>query len=263
MLEKLAPTWLGGVAAIVKPATETAYLTQAMVKAMQDSGIVPEGAIQVICGSVGDMFEHLEYQDVVTFTGSAQTGQMLRSHPSITQKSIPFTMEADSLNCAILGADVTPDMPEFALFVREVTREMTVKAGQKCTAIRRAIVPEHLIDEVATALTSKLEKVVVGDPAIEGVKMGALVSKSQLDDVKEKVTTLSNYCDVLTGGNTSDMSVQGPSEGAFYPPTLLRCNNPHEVEEVHSVEAFGPVCTLMPYSDLSDAAVLAKKVRAA
>ncbi len=259
MLEKLAPTWLGGMAAIVKPATETAYLTQAMVKAMVDSGLLPEGAIQVICGSVGDMFEHLDYQDVVTFTGSAQTGQMLRSHPSITQKSIPFTMEADSLNCAILGADVTPDMPEFALFVREVTREMTVKAGQKCTAIRRAIVPEHLIDEVAAALTSKLEKVVVGDPAIEGVKMGALVSKSQLDDVKEKVTTLSNYCDVLTGGNTSVLNVLGSSEGAFYSPTLLRCNNPHEVEEVHSVEAFGPVCTLMPYHDLSDAAILAKK----
>ncbi|KJY82782.1 enoyl-CoA hydratase [Vibrio galatheae] len=259
MLEKLAPTWLAGVAAVVKPATETAYLTQAMVKAMSESGLLPEGAIQVVCGSVGDMFEHLDYQDVVTFTGSAQTGQMLRSHPNLTKKSIPFTMEADSLNCAILGDDVTPEMPEFKLFVREVVREMTVKAGQKCTAIRRAIVPKHLIDTVSQEIVTKLESITVGDPSIEGVKMGALVSRGQLNDVQEKVTTLSNHCEVLTGGNPQCLEPKGSAEGAYYPPTLLRCDAPHQVEEVHSVEAFGPVCTIMPYEDIEDAAALASK----
>lgn len=259
MLEKLGPTWLAGVAAIIKPATDTAYLTQAMVKMMEESGLLPEGAIQVVCGSVGDMFDHLDFQDVVTFTGSASTGQMLKSHATITAKSIPFTMEADSLNCAILGNDVTPDMAEFKLFVREVTREMTVKAGQKCTAIRRAIVPEHLIDEVAKALVLKLSQVTVGDPDIDGVKMGALVSQSQLTDVKEKVTTLSNHCDILIGGNNIALDVKGSPNGAYYPPTLLRCNRPLEVEEVHSEEAFGPVCTLMPYTDLNQAGEIAKK----
>lgn len=261
MLEKLAPTWLAGVAAIVKPATDTAYLTQAMVKAMEESGLLPEGAIQVICGSVGDMFNQLDFQDVVTFTGSAATGQMLKSHPNIIAKSIPFTMEADSLNCAILGDDVTVDTAEFKLFVREVTREITVKAGQKCTAIRRVIVPEHLIDDVAKALVSKLEQVVVGDPSIEGVKMGALAGQSQVTDVKEIVTTLSNYCEVLTGGNQASLSIKGSQSGAYYPPTLLRCNNPLEVDAVHAEEAFGPVCTLMPYSNIKQAGQIAKKGR--
>ncbi|WCE30899.1 phenylacetic acid degradation bifunctional protein PaaZ [Vibrio sp. SCSIO 43137] len=258
MLEKLAPTWLAGVAAIVKPATDTAYLTQAMVKAMEESGLLPEGAIQVVCGSVGDMFDHLDCQDVVTFTGSASTGQMLKSHPNIIAKSVPFTMEADSLNCAILGSDVTTDMPEFKQFIREVVREMTVKAGQKCTAIRRVIVPENMLDEVGKALVSKLEQVTVGDPSIEGVKMGALVGRSQVTDVEEKVTTLSNHCEILTGGNNAELDIKGSAEGAYYPPTLLCCRNPLEVEEVHSVEAFGPVSTLMPYSDLSQAGEIAK-----
>jgi len=258
MLEKLAPTWLAGVAAIVKPATDTAYLTQAMVKAMEESGLLPEGAIQVVCGSVGDMFDHLDCQDVVTFTGSASTGQMLKSHPNIVAKSVPFTMEADSLNCAILGSDVTADMPEFKLFIREVVREMTVKAGQKCTAIRRVIVPENMLDEVGKALVTKLEQVTVGDPSIEGVKMGALVGRSQVTDVEEKVTTLSNHCEILTGGNNAQLDIKGSAEGAYYPPTLLCCRNPLEVEEVHSVEAFGPVSTLMPYSDLSQAGEIAK-----
>ncbi|MFV0574095.1 MAG: phenylacetic acid degradation bifunctional protein PaaZ [Vibrio sp.] len=259
MLEKLAPTWLAGMAAIVKPATDTAYVTHAMVKAMTESGLLPEGAIQLICGSVGDIFDHLNYQDVVTFTGSASTGQMLRSHANIVRNSIPFNMEADSLNCAILGDDVTPDMPEFDLFVREVTREMTVKAGQKCTAIRRAIVPKHLLDTVSEALVAKLNSVSVGDPSLEGVKMGALVSASQVADVKEKVSELMKTCQVLTGGNDAEFSIQGDENGAFYPPTLLRCDQPLESEAVHSIEAFGPVCTVMPYDEREQAVALAHK----
>jgi oxepin-CoA hydrolase/3-oxo-5,6-dehydrosuberyl-CoA semialdehyde dehydrogenase len=259
MLEKLAPTWLAGVAAIIKPATDTAYLTQAMVKAMTESGLLPEGAIQLICGSVGDMFEHLDYQDVVTFTGSAETGQRLKLHHQITKKSIPFTMEADSLNCAILGSDVTPEMPEFKLFIREVVREITIKAGQKCTAIRRAIVPEHLMNDVADALVAKLAQVKVGDPANKEVTMGALVSQSQVTDVREKVASLLASCQLLTGGNEASFTIMGSSEGAYYPPTLLRCDHPLEREDVHSIEAFGPVCTLMPYRDLNEAILIARK----
>lgn len=172
MLEKLAPTWLAGMPAIIKPATASAQLTQAMVKLIIDSGLVPEGALQLICGGVGDMFDHLDYQDAVTFTGSAQTGQKLRSHPRLLEKSIAFTMEADSLNCCVLGEDVTPEMPEFALFIKEVSREMTSKAGQKCTAIRRIIVPVARIAEVQQALLQRLAGVKIGDPQLEQVRMG-------------------------------------------------------------------------------------------
>ena len=187
MLEKLAPTRLGGMPAIIKPATATAQLTQAMVKSIVDSGLVPEGAISLICGSAGDFLDHLDSQDVVTFTGSATTGQMLRVQPNIVAKSIPLHYGAsDSLNCCVLGEDVTPDQPEFALFIREVVREMTTKAGQKCTAIRRIIVPQALVNAVSDALVARLQKVVVGDPAQEGVNMGALVNAEQRADVQEK-----------------------------------------------------------------------------
>lgn len=253
MLEKLAPTWLGGMPAIIKPATATAQLTQAMVKSIVDSGLVPEGAISLICGSAGDLLDHLDSQDVVTFTGSAATGQMLRVQPNIVAKYIPFTMEADSLNCCVLGEDVTPDQPEFALFIREVVREMTTKAGQKCTAIRRIIVPQALVNAVSDALVARLQKVVVGDPAQEGVKMGALVNAEQRADVQEKVNILlAAGCEIRLGGQ-ADLS----AAGAFFPPTLLYCPQPDEAPAVHATEAFGPVATLMPAQNQRHALQLA------
>lgn len=253
MLEKLAPTWLGGMPAIIKPATATAQLTQAMVKSIVDSGLVPEGAISLICGSAGDLLDHLDSQDVVTFTGSATTGQMLRVQPNIVAKSIPFTMEADSLNCCVLGEDVTPDQPEFVLFIREVVREMTTKAGQKCTAIRRIIVPQALVNAVSDALVARLQKVVVGDPGQEGVKMGALVNAEQRADVQEKVNTLlAAGCEIRLGGQ-ADLS----AAGAFFPPTLLYCPQPDETPAVHATEAFGPVATLMPAQNQQHALQLA------
>ncbi|WP_330981792.1 MULTISPECIES: phenylacetic acid degradation bifunctional protein PaaZ [Enterobacterales] len=254
MLEKLAPTWLAGMPAIIKPATASAQVTQAMVKAIVDSGLVPDGAISLICGGAGDLLDQLDFQDVVTFTGSAQTGQMLRIHPNIVKNSIPFTMEADSLNCCVLGEDVTPEQPEFALFIREVVREMTTKAGQKCTAIRRIIVPQAQIEAVSDALIARLQGVKVGDPAVEGVKMGALVNAEQRADVQEKVDSLvAAGCEVRLGGK-ADLQ----AAGAFFPPTLLFCPQPDETPAVHATEAFGPVATLMPYQNRDHALTLAR-----
>lgn len=242
MLEKLAPTWLAGMPAIIKPATATAQVTQAMVRSIIDSKLVPEGAISLICGGAGDLLDTLDSQDVVTFTGSATTGQKLRVHPNLVARSVPFTMEADSLNCCVLGEDVTPEQPEFALFIREVVREMTAKAGQKCTAIRRIIVPEVQVQAVSQALVERLGAVTIGDPAQDGVKMGALVNIEQRDDVQEKVNLLiAAGCEPLTGGKA-----ERDSAGAFFPPTLLFCRQPDETPAVHEVEAFGPVATLMP-----------------
>lgn len=254
MLEKLAPTWLAGMAAIIKPATASAQLTQAMVKSIIDSGLVPDGALSVICGGAGDLLEKLDSQDVVTFTGSAATGQQLRVHPNIVAKSIPFTMEADSLNCCVLGDDVTPEQPEFALFIREIVREMTAKAGQKCTAIRRIIVPQTQIHAVSEALIARLGKIVVGDPALEGVKMGALVNIDQRQDVQEKVDLLvAAGCQILLGGKAD-----AKAAGAFFPPTLLLCPQPDEIKAAHAIEAFGPVATLMPYQNRDHALALAR-----
>jgi oxepin-CoA hydrolase/3-oxo-5,6-dehydrosuberyl-CoA semialdehyde dehydrogenase len=254
MLEKLAPTWLAGMPAIVKPGTASAQLTQAMVKAIVESGLVPDGAIGLICGGVGDLFEHLDEQDVVTFTGSASTGQKLRCHSNIVARSIPFTMEADSLNCCVLAEDVTPEQPEFALFVREVVREMTAKAGQKCTAIRRIIVPQNRLGSVIEALKAKLGKIQPGDPAVEGVRMGALVSLEQRDDVQRKVDQLiAAGCEAVLGGK-ADLA----QPGAFFPPTLLLCQQPDETPAVHELEAFGPVATVMPYRDAEHAMALAR-----
>ncbi|MFV8986141.1 phenylacetic acid degradation bifunctional protein PaaZ [Serratia fonticola] len=260
MLEKLAPTWLAGMPAIIKPATASAQLTQAMVKLIIDSGLVPEGALQLICGGVGDMFDHLDYQDAVTFTGSAQTGQKLRSHPRLLEKSIAFTMEADSLNCCVLGEDVTPEMPEFALFIKEVSREMTSKAGQKCTAIRRIIVPAARIAEVQQALLQRLAGVKIGDPLLEQVRMGALVNQEQRDDVQQKVEfLLRNGCEPLCGATLDKLEVvgDGAQSGAFYPITLLYCADPFRHQAVHGTEAFGPVATLMPYQTTEQAIELA------
>ncbi|MBE0148748.1 phenylacetic acid degradation bifunctional protein PaaZ [Serratia sp. PL7] len=260
MLEKLAPTWLAGMPAIIKPATASAQLTQAMVKLIIDSGLVPEGALQLICGGVGDMFDHLDYQDAVTFTGSAQTGQKLRSHPRLLEKSIAFTMEADSLNCCVLGEGVTPEMPEFALFIKEVSREMISKAGQKCTAIRRIIVPVARIAEVQQALLQRLAGVKIGDPQLEQVRMGALVNQEQRDDVQKKVEfLLRNGCEPLCGATLDKLKVvgDGAQSGAFYPITLLYCADPFRHQAVHGTEAFGPVATLMPYQTTAQAIELA------
>jgi oxepin-CoA hydrolase/3-oxo-5,6-dehydrosuberyl-CoA semialdehyde dehydrogenase len=254
MLEKLAPTWLAGMPAMIKPGTASAQLTHAMVKSIVESGLVPEGAISLISGGVANLFDLLDEQDVVTFTGSAQTGQKLRCHPNIIARSVPFTMEADSLNCCVLGEDITPEQPEFALFIREIVREMTAKAGQKCTAIRRIIVPQTQLENVTQALKAKLEKIQPGDPAQEGVKMGALVSLEQRDDVQNKVDQLiAAGCQVVVGGKADTTRT-----GAFFPPTLLLCQQPDETPAVHELEAFGPVATVMPYHDGEHAMALAR-----
>ena len=229
-----------------------------MVREIVKAGHLPEGAIQVICGSVGDLLEHLDEQDVVTFTGSATTGRTLKTHPNIIANSIPFTMEADSLNCSILGATVQPEDEEFELFVKEVAREMTVKAGQKCTAIRRVIVPAGRLDAVSEALLARLAKTTLGDPASEGVRMGPLVGADQAKDVAAAVAKLAQECEVIYGGG-SDFSMEGAdnTSGAFFPATVLRCNDPFKQQLVHEVEAFGPVTTLMPYDTVDDAIAIA------
>ncbi|OUS29840.1 phenylacetic acid degradation bifunctional protein PaaZ ['Osedax' symbiont bacterium Rs2_46_30_T18] len=249
MLEKIAPSLVAGVPVIVKPATVSCYLTEAVVREIVASKILPLGAVQLICGSTGDLLDHLSSQDVITFTGSATTGQMLKNHPNITRNSVPFTMEADSLNACVLGSDVSVDMPEFELFIKEIQREMTTKAGQKCTAIRRAIVPEAMLDKVAEALKARLRKTVIGDPNRSEVRMGALVGASQCADVAENVALLKRDCEQILG-DWSEFEVNRDEidAGAYYPPTVLVCHKPFDVESVHSIEAFGPVCTLMPYT---------------
>jgi oxepin-CoA hydrolase/3-oxo-5,6-dehydrosuberyl-CoA semialdehyde dehydrogenase len=259
MLEKIAPSLIAGVPVVVKPATVSAYLTEAMVREIVASGILPEGSVQLICGGVGDLFEHLDVQDAVTFTGSAGTGRMLKSHPAIVENSIPFNMEADSLNCSILGLESGPGTREFDLFVRGVAQEMTSKAGQKCTAIRRAIVPAAWVEAVSEALTARLDKSVLGDPSVDGVRMGPLVGADQREDVWSSVEQLKRSCEIVHGGSR-DFEVVGASavNGAFFPATVLVCNEPFSASEPHEVEAFGPVCTLMPYRDIDDAIELAK-----
>ena len=259
MLEKIAPSLAAGMPVIVKPATPSAYLTEAMVREMIAGGFFPEGAIQLICGSVGDLLDQLNEQDVVTFTGSASTGRKLKTHPNIVANSIPFTMEADSLNCAMLGKTVQPGDEEFDLFVKEVAREMTVKAGQKCTAIRRVIVPATHLEAVAEALKARLDKVTLGDPSAGGVRMGPLVGRDQAADVRAKVEELARECEIIYGGEREFPIVGGNNEsGAYFPATLLHCSDPFERTLVHEVEAFGPVSTLMPYDTLEDAIAIAR-----
>ncbi len=258
MLEKLAPSLLAGVPAIVKPASDTAYLTELMFQAMIDSGLLPPGSVQLICGSTGNLLDLLTCQDVVAFTGSASTGQYLKSKPNITQNSIRFTMEADSLNCSILTPDATPDTPEFNYYVKEVVKEMTVKSGQKCTAIRRAIVPANLTDAVAAAISEELKLVVIGDPVQEGVKMGSLASFAQQTEVRERVAELRTSCELLFGDpDHVDVIGGNDQQGAFISPVLLLNPQPFDNVIAHDVEAFGPVSTLMPYETLDEAAHLA------
>ena len=260
LLEKFAPTFLAGMPCIGKPATATSYLTEALVRMIDQSGILPKGALQLVIGSTGDLLDRLDVADVVTFTGSADTAAKLRVNANLVRNSIPFNAEADSLNCAILADDVTPDDEEFDLFVKEVVREMTVKAGQKCTAIRRAIVPSKHLDAVAEKIKARLSKVVVGDPSVEGVKMGALASKSQQSDVAERVALLRQNAELVFGGDANFSLVgEGVAQGAFFQPTLLLCQKPLNTDSVHDIEAFGPVSTLMPYDSMEEAMALAKR----
>ncbi|MCO6056970.1 phenylacetic acid degradation bifunctional protein PaaZ [Pseudomonas sp. MOB-449] len=260
MLEKFAPSFLAGMPCIVKPATATSYLTEAAVRLMHESGLLPEGSLQLIIGGTGDLLDRLQGQDVVTFTGSADTAAKLRVNANLVRNSVPFNAEADSLNCAILAPEITPDDPEFDLFVKEVAREMTVKAGQKCTAIRRAIVPTRHIDAVAERLRERLAKVVIGDPAVEGVKMGALASHAQQADVAERLDALLASSDLLFGARDGFAPRgEGVNEGAFFAPTLLRSRDPHAEGGAHDIEAFGPVSTLMAYDDIDEAIALAAR----
>ncbi len=259
MLEKVAVNWLAGVPAIVKPATVTSYLTEAVVKEIIASGILPEGALQLICGSANGILDHVINQDVVTFTGSASTGKMLKAHPRLLEESVHFNMEADSLNCCVLGTDVTPDKPEFDIFIKEVTREVTTKAGQKCTAIRRIIVPENLVEEVRVALGKRLSQTIIGDPNAEGVRMGSLAGQAQLTEVKEKVAQLSKSQKIIIG-DFEKFEVKGADKhkGAFMPPIIFLNENPFKNTDCHSVEAFGPVSTIMPYKTIDEAIELSK-----
>ena len=257
MLEKLGPTLLAGVPAIVKPASSTSYLTEAAFRVMIDSGLLPDGALQLIVGGVGDLFDHLTGQDVVSFTGSASTALKLRTHPTVIRESVRFVAEQDSLNASILGPDAGPGTPEFDLFVREVATEMTVKAGQKCTAIRRAMAPTEHLDALEEALRERLAKTKVGDPRAEGTRMGALVSNSQRDDVRARIAELEAAgARIVAGDPSAESPVKG---GAFLPPILLRSDDPWGTDAVHDVEAFGPVSTIMPYRDLDDAIALANR----
>jgi len=260
MLEKLAPTLLAGMPAIVKPATSTSYLTALVFRRMIESGLLPEGALQLVCGSLGDLFEHLNCQDAVAFTGSASTAQSLRKHTNVIANSVRFTAETDSLNSCILGPDATPGTPEFDLFVREVAREMTVKAGQKCTAIRKAVVPATAAADVVAALQAQLAKTVVGDPRREGVRMGPLASLAQRREVLAQLEALRREAD-LVSGDPGAVRIEGADveQGAFVPPLLLLCRDARNAQAVHSVEAFGPVCTVVPCDGVADAVAMARR----
>ena len=257
MLEKLAPTLLAGVPAIVKPASATAYLAEAAFRVMIEADILPQGAVQLIVGHVGDLFDHLSCQDVVSFTGSASTALKLQSHPVIARESVRFIAERDSLNASVLGPDAGPGTAEFDLFVKEVANEMTVKAGQKCTAIRRAMAPAEHLDAVEQALAERLAKTKVGDPRSEDTRMGALVSLAQQADVRARIAELEAAgAKIVAGDPAAGPPVPG---GAFLPPVLLRTDDPWGADAVHDVEPFGPVSTIMPYKDLNDAVALANR----
>ncbi|OCW57778.1 phenylacetic acid degradation bifunctional protein PaaZ [Hoeflea olei] len=254
MLEKLAPALLAGMPAIVKPATATCHVTEQCVRRMIGSGLLPEGAVQLVSGGLGDLLDRLDYQDVVGFTGSAQTALMLRSSRHLLENSVRFVAEQDSLNASVLGPDVTQDSPEFEILVKEVVREMTAKAGQKCTAIRRILVPEALMGPVGDAIAAKLGTIRIGDPALETTRMGALASAAQKSDVREKATRIAAECRRLTGDpDRYEVDGADPERGAFVAPMLFACDDPDAGDAVHAVEAFGPVATLMPYRDLAHA----------
>jgi oxepin-CoA hydrolase/3-oxo-5,6-dehydrosuberyl-CoA semialdehyde dehydrogenase len=258
-LEKFAPAFLAGVPSLVKPASQTAYLTEKLVELVIASGLLPEGTLQLVCGSAGDLLDHVTPQDVVSFTGSASTARTLRAHPAIVRNSVRFNAEADSLNCSVLGPDVTPDAPEFDLFVKQLVTEMTVKAGQKCTAIRRAFVPAALMDTVADAVSARLAKVTVGNPTSGGVRMGALASLEQREEVRRSLKALRDAASVVFGDPERVDVVDADAErGAFISPVLLRADDADRAEP-HEVEAFGPVSTLLPYTSTDQVVELAAR----
>ena len=260
MLEKCAVNWLAGVPAVVKPASITSYLTEAVVKEIISSGILPEGALQLICGSAGDLLDHVTAQDVVTFTGSKSTGLLLKSNRRILEESVPFNMEADSLNAIVVGDDVIPGSPEWDIFIKEVRKEMTVKAGQKCTAIRRIFVPEHLLEDAYIAIGKALAQTTIGNPLNDKVRMGALAGLSQREEVKQNLQKLLASSQMVYGSLDNIEIIDADAQkGAFLSPVLLLNENPFKAEAVHDIECFGPVSTIMPYEDLNEAVTLAKK----
>lgn len=260
MLEKCAVNWLAGVPAVVKPASITSFLTEAVVKEIIESGILPEGALQLLCGSAGDMLNHVISQDVITFTGSKSTGLMLKSQARILEEAVPFNMEADSLNCIVLGEDVTPDKPEWDIFIKEVRKEMTVKAGQKCTAIRRIFAPANVMEDVYIALGKALAQTTIGNPLNEKVRMGALAGRGQREEVVGNIQKLLASSQIVYGSLDSVEVIDADAKkGAFMSPILLLNENPFYSDAVHDIECFGPVSTIMPYTKLGDAIVLAKK----
>lgn len=259
MLEKIAVNLLAGVPAVVKPATITSYLTEAVVREIIDSKILPEGALQLLCGSAGDLLNHVTSQDVVTFTGSASTGLTLKSNSNILSQHVPFTMEADSLNCIVLGNDVTPDQPEWSIFIKEIRKEMTVKAGQKCTAIRRIFVPENKMEDVWKALGEELDKTVIGNPLNEKVRMGALAGQSQKSEVRSQMQKLLSSSQIIYGSLDSVEVIDADNKtGAFVSPVLLLNEKPFSATATHEVEVFGPVSTIMPYKTAEEAIELSK-----
>jgi oxepin-CoA hydrolase/3-oxo-5,6-dehydrosuberyl-CoA semialdehyde dehydrogenase len=259
MLEKIAVNLLAGMPCIVKPATVTSYLTEAVVKEIIASKILPEGALQLICGSAGDLLNHVTSQDVITFTGSASTGLMLKSNPVILRESVPFTMEADSLNCIVMGDDVVPGMPEWDIFIKEVRKEMTLKAGQRCTGIRRIFVPENKMEDVWKAIASSLSQTAIGNPLNEKVRMGSLAGQTQRNEVKEQVQKLLASSQIVYGSLDSVEVIDADAnKGAFMSPLLLMNDKPFNAREAHEVEAFGPVSTIMPYKNSDEAIVLSK-----
>jgi oxepin-CoA hydrolase/3-oxo-5,6-dehydrosuberyl-CoA semialdehyde dehydrogenase len=260
MLEKIAVNLLAGMPAIVKPATCTSFLTEAVVREIHDSGILPTGALQLICGSTGNLLDLLNAQDVVTFTGSASTGLKLKSNPYILRENVSFTMEADSLNCIVLGEDVEPGMPEWEIFVKEVRKEMTVKAGQKCTAIRRIFVPENKIDEIRKSISMALSQTLIGNPKNEKVRMGSLAGQDQRMEVKQQVQKLLASSHIIYGALDSvELLDADMLRGAFMSPILLENLSPFSEDGPHDIEAFGPVSTLMPYGNLDEAIQLSKR----
>ena len=260
ILEKCAVNWLAGMPAIVKPATITSYLTEVVVKEIIASKILPEGALQLICGSAGNLLNHVSSQDVITFTGSATTGLMLKSNPKILSESVPFNMEADSLNCIVLGDDVEPGSAEWDIFIKEIRKEMTVKAGQKCTAIRRIFVPENKMEDVWKAIAKSLSQTTIGNPLNEKVRMGSLAGESQRSEVRGQIQKLLASSQIVYGSLDSVEVIDADAnKGAFLSPILLKNEKPFSSDEVHEVEAFGPVSTIMPYKNMDEAIELSKK----
>ncbi len=259
MLEKIAVNLMAGVPAIVKPSEYTCYLTEVMVRDIIDSNILPEGSLQLVCGSGRGILDHVSSEDVITFTGSAKTGKMLKSLPQIVEQSTLFNLEADSLNASILGIHAVPGTEEFDLFIKETVKEITIKAGQKCTAVRRILVPENMIDEVEKGIAARLATTKMGDPSVEGVRMGALATRDQVERVKASVEQLARTQNIVYG-NMDEFEVHGADRdtGAFFPPILFRNDHPFEKTDVHEIEAFGPVSTIMPYKNIEEAVAIAK-----